>query len=190
MKKSLGAKTIACPTPLWCIGSYDKNNNPNIMTAAWAGICSSDPPAITVSIRKSRHTYQNILDNKAFTVCIPSEKYTKEADYFGIVSGKNVNKFEVSGLTPIKGDKVNAPYVEEFPMVIECKLLKTVEIGVHIQFIGEILDVKVDEQSLDENGSPDIKKLETILYSSPNKSYFGTGKEVGKAFNIGNEFKK
>lgn len=71
MKNSLGAETIACPSPVWCIGTYDRNKKPNIMTASWAGICSSNPPAVSVSLRKETCTYQSLIDSRAFTVNIP-----------------------------------------------------------------------------------------------------------------------
>ena len=96
---------------------------------------------------------------------IPSEKYVAEADYFGIASGKTEDKFKATGLTPVKSELVNAPYIKEFPLILECKLLHTFEIGLHTQFIGEIIDVKADEAVLAENGMPDIKKVNPILYA-------------------------
>jgi len=114
------------------------------MTAAWGGICCSEPPCVTVSLRKARYSYGNIVENKAYTINIPSEKYVSECDYFGMVSGKPKDKFSAARLTPIKSDLVKAPYIKEFPVILECKLLHTFEIGIHTQFIGEILDVKAD----------------------------------------------
>jgi flavin reductase (DIM6/NTAB) family NADH-FMN oxidoreductase RutF len=119
MKKSLGAKTILYPTPVVVVGTYDKQGRPNMVTLAWVGICSSKPPCIAISLRKARHTYSNILERKAFTVNIPSEKHIKETDYVGIVSGKNADKFSATKLTPIKSDLVDAPYVNEFPLALE-----------------------------------------------------------------------
>jgi len=88
MKKSIGAKTIVYPTPVFVIGTYDKAGKPNVMTAAWGGICCSRPPCVAVSLRKATYTYGNIMEHKAFTISIPSENYVREADYFGLVSGK------------------------------------------------------------------------------------------------------
>ena len=86
MKQSLGAKTILYPTPVVVVGTYDKHEKPNMMTAAWVGICCSKPPCIAVSLRKARYTYSNIVERRAFTVNVPSEKYIKETDYVGIAS--------------------------------------------------------------------------------------------------------
>jgi flavin reductase (DIM6/NTAB) family NADH-FMN oxidoreductase RutF len=181
----MGAKTMACPSPVWCIGSYDRNNKPNIMTAAWASICCSSPPAVSVSLRKATYTYQSLIDAKAFTVNIPSIRYLKEVDYIGTVSGKDTNKFKLTGLTPMDSDKVNAPYVNEFPLIIECELIHHHEIGLHTQFIGEIVDVMVDPTAISEAGTADMGKIQPFLFSAADRSYYGIGQLVGKAFEIG-----
>jgi len=84
MKISLGAKTLAYPTPVWVVGSYDREGKPNIMTVAWGGICCSQPPCITVSLRKATYSYGNIMERKAYTVSIPSVRDMREADFVGI----------------------------------------------------------------------------------------------------------
>jgi flavin reductase (DIM6/NTAB) family NADH-FMN oxidoreductase RutF len=190
MKRSVGAKMIVYPTPVFVVGTYDKDGKPNVMTAAWGGICCSKPPCVAVSLRKATYTYGNIMDQQAFTINIPSQEHVKEADYFGLVSGKNRDKFADTGLTPVKSDRVNAPYVKEFPMVLECKVLHTFEIGLHTQFVGEIIDVKVDESSAGENGIPDIEKVRPILFAPESLGYFGVGQYLGKAFSIGKQIKK
>lgn len=187
MKRSIGAKTLAFPTPTWVVGTYDMNGNPNAMTVAWAGICCSAPPCISVSLRKATYSYGGIIENKAFTVSIPSEDHVKEADYFGLASGRDEDKFKTTGLTPVRSELVDAPYVGEFPLVLECKLLHTLEIGLHTMFVGEIVDIKVEESVLDENGSPDIEKIRPVIYGTGNRSYYGIGSDLGKAFSIGKE---
>ncbi|MDP3297420.1 MAG: flavin reductase family protein [Thermodesulfovibrionia bacterium] len=190
MKKSIGAKTIIYPTPVLVVGTYDKAGKPNVMTAAWGGVCCSSPPCVAVSLRKATYSYGNIVERKAFTINIPSETYVKEIDYFGIVSGKNKDKFSATGLTPVKSDLVDAPYVKEFPFALECRLLHTIEIGLHTQFIGEIMDIKADESMLDENGSLDIEKIKPILFAPESKTYYRVGQYIGKAFSIGKEIGK
>jgi flavin reductase (DIM6/NTAB) family NADH-FMN oxidoreductase RutF len=185
MKKSLGAKTIIYPTPVLVVGTYDKSGKANVMTAAWAGICCSAPPCIGVSLRKATYTYGNIMKRKAFTISVPSEDQVKQADYFGMVSGRDVDKFSAAGLTPVKSELVDAPYVEEFPLVLECRLLNAVEIGLHTQFIGEIMDVKAEAEFLGDDGLPDIEKVRPIIFAPEGRSYHGVGKYLGKAFSIG-----
>ena len=111
----------------------------------------------------------------------------KEAYYFGIVYGRSKDKFAASGLTPVRSDLVDAPYIEEFPFSLECSLLQTVEIGIHIQFIGEIVDIKADEAMLDEKGVPAIEKVKPVLFAPEIQAYYGVGDFLGKAFSIGKE---
>lgn len=185
MKKSFGPKTLVFPTPVWVIGTYDKDSKPNIMTAAWGGICCSKPPCVTVSLRKATYSYGSIMERRAYTVNVPSEMYAKEADYAGIVSGKNTDKFAETGLTPVKSEFVEAPYVAEFPLILECKVIHVNEIGLHTQFVGEIMDVKADETILGEGGFPDISKAKPIVFGPEMRTYHGIGNYIGQAFSIG-----
>ncbi len=187
MKESIGAKTIIYPTPVLVIGTYDKAGKPNAMTAAWAGICCSVPPCVGVSLRKATYTYGNIMERKAFTVNVPSENYAKEADYFGIASGRDIDKLLKAGLTPVRSEIVDAPYIKEFPLTLECRLLQTVEIGLHTQFIGEIMDVKAEGDVLGENDLPDIEKVRPLLFTPESRKYYRIGEMLGKAFSIGKE---
>lgn len=187
MKKSIGAKTIIYPNPVLIVGSYDKDGNANVMTVAWGGIACSDPPCVSISLRKATYTYGNIIERKAFTISIPSEKYVKQADHFGIKSGRNEDKFAVTKLTPVKSGIVDAPYIKEFPLVLECKLLFTHDLGLHTQFIGEIMDVKVEDDVLNEAGKPDIEKIKPFLYDFTSHTYYGVGKILCKAFSTGKE---
>jgi flavin reductase (DIM6/NTAB) family NADH-FMN oxidoreductase RutF len=187
LKESLGAKAIACPSPVWCIGSYDKNDMPNVMTASWAGICCSSPPAVSVSIRKATYTYQSILDSKAFTVNIPSKDYAKEVDYIGIASGRDTDKFRMTGLTPVNSSKVHAPYVEQFPLILECTLIHHHEIGLHTQFVGEIVNVMADSDVISEDGKAAMEAIQPILFSATSRTYYEIGPFIGRAFTIGKD---
>jgi flavin reductase (DIM6/NTAB) family NADH-FMN oxidoreductase RutF len=189
MKKSLGAKLFAMPSPVWVVGTYGEDDTPNIMTAAWAGICCSTPPCVAVSLQKIRATYTNIQDRKAFTISIPSIKQAAEADFLGLVSGKTADKFTMANLTAVKGEFVNAPYVGEFPLILECKLLHTIEIGLHTQFIGEVLDMKVDESVLNEKDIPSMEKVLPFVYSASDRSYYHIGEQLGQAYSLGRKFK-
>jgi len=185
MKRSIGPKTIVYPAPVLILCTYDKNGKPNAMTAAWGGICCSSPPCVTVSLRKATYSYGSIVESKAYTLNIPSEKHVAEADYFGMATGDSEDKFKATGLTPVKSELVNAPYIKEFALVLECKLLHTFEIGLHTQFIGEIIDVKADDSVLNNEGIPDIEAVKPILYAPSMNKYYGVGKNIGDAFSIG-----
>jgi len=187
MKKSIGAKTIIYPTPVLVVGTYDPAGKPNVMTAAWGGICCSSPPCIAIALRRATYTYHNIVGQGAFTVNIPSEKHARYADYFGMVSGKDTDKFAVSGLTPVKSSVVNAPYIEEIPFALECKLIHQIEIGLHTLFVGEILDIKAEESVLDEKGMIDIEKVRPFFYAPEANAYYRMGEFLGEAFSIGRD---
>lgn len=187
MKKSLGAQTIAYPAPAFLVGTYGADGRANIMTAAWSGICCSKPPCIAVSLRKATYSYGNIVAREAFTINIPSEDYAREVDYTGLVSGRDEDKFAATGLTATPSEVVDAPCVEEFPLVLECRLLHTLEIGLHTQFVGEIVDVKAEESVLNEKGKPDVEKVRPIIFSPSVRRYHGLGRELGKAFSMGKD---
>ena len=177
-KKSLGVRSEVYPKPAFVIGSYDKAGKPNIMTAAWAGICNSDPLSIAVSMRPATYSHGNITESKAFTVNVPTSAMAKYVDYAGRLSGKDVDKFKETGLTPVKGEFVNAPYVKEFPIAIECELTTFHDLGSHRQFIGKVIDVKVDKAVLDADGRVDVNVLNPLIYGGG--QYFETGRMIAK----------
>jgi flavin reductase (DIM6/NTAB) family NADH-FMN oxidoreductase RutF len=183
MKRSIGPKTLAYPLPAYLIGSYDENRSPNVMTAAWGGVLCSDPPLLGFCARPTRMTYDGVLKHKAFTINFPSAKMAVQVDFAGLTSGRQVNKFALSGLTPIESPLVEAPYIEEAPVVTELKLFKYVELGTHTLFVGQIMDVRADISVINEDGSLDILKIDPIIYSGVD--YHRVGELLGKAFNIG-----
>lgn len=187
MKKSLGAKTLVEPTPTWIIGSYDADGKPNGMTAAWGGICCSAPPCVAVSLRKATYSYGSLIARRAFTISVPSQEQVKQADYFGLVSGREHDKFAVTGFTPVRSELVDAPYVAQCSLVLECRVVHVFELGLHTQFVGQILDVKADESVLGADGLPDILKIKPILFSPGNRGYYGVGESLAMAFAVGKE---
>ncbi len=187
MKKSVGAKTLLFPTPVLMVGTYDQTGKPNLMNAAWGGICCSKPPCVAVSLRKATYSHSCIVERKAFTAGIACEGRMAEADYVGIASGRDADKFAVARLTPVRSELVDAPYAEEFPVVLECRLLHVIEIGLHTQFIGEIMDVKADAAVFDDAGRLDIMKIQPLIYDTARRGYHGVGPRLGDAFSVGKE---
>ena len=185
MKISLGPKPLIYPAPVIVVGTYDKAGKANVMTASWAGICCSDPPCVAVSLRKATCSHGNILERKAFTLSIPPEAYVKETDYFGLVSGRTTDKFAGAKLTPVKSKVVDAPYVKEFPLILECNLAHVVELGLHTQFVGEVADAKAEESIIGDSGAIDIKKLKPLVFTPDTQEYFGIGEFVAKVFSAG-----
>lgn len=185
-KRSLGPHPLLYPEPVLLVGTYDKEGKPNVMTAAWGGICCSEPLSLMVGVRTNRWTHDPMLERRAFTVSIATEKIAKEADFVGIASGRRYDKFAMAGLTPVKAEKVDAPYVGECPVVLECVLSQSVDLGAHTMMIGEILDVKADEDCLDASGNhPDIAKVAPLIFDSGARAYFGVGRYIAPAFSVG-----
>jgi flavin reductase (DIM6/NTAB) family NADH-FMN oxidoreductase RutF len=190
-KRSLGAFPLLYPQPVLLVATYDADGKPNVMAAAWGGICSSDPLSLSVSIRPQRWTHDALLARKAFTVCIAPESMAAAADYVGIASGRRCDKFPIAGFTPVKAEKVDAPYIAECPVILECSLAQSLRLGSHTLMIGAILDVKANEDCLDPAGKfPDIFKVSPLIYDSGSKSYYSVGKVVAPAFSIGKQFLK
>jgi flavin reductase (DIM6/NTAB) family NADH-FMN oxidoreductase RutF len=120
------------------------------------------------------------MSRRAFTVSVPGENHWKEADYVGIASGRDTDKFEDTSLTPVRSEAVNAPYVGEFPLVLECTVKEVVELGLHTMFVGEVVDVKADEDAL-TGDRPDIQKIRPFLYGSGERGYHSVGPRIGDA---------
>jgi len=191
MRLSLPAQTILLPSPVLIIGTYGSDGRPNIMTAAWGGIASSKPPCVSVSLREATLTYHNIKQTEAFTVNIPSEKHFQEADFVGLASGRECDKFKETRLTPEKSKLVNAPIVKEFPYALECKLVRRVDLGTHTMFIGEIVGMVANSEALSPNQLPDIEKVRPMLWGSfGSMAYYGIGDRLGGAFSVGKELRR
>lgn len=187
MKTSLGAKTAALPLPAWVIAVYDDSGRATAMTASWTGVCCSKPPCIYFSARESRYTHNCVTARKAFTVNIPSLQQAAIVDYLGIVSGRKTDKLAAAGITAVPSDHVDAPSIQEFLLVMECKLVNTVELGSHTMFIGEIMDVKCDEDVLNANGSVDVEKLQPFIYSTVDSKYYAVTDVLGKGYELGKQ---
>jgi flavin reductase (DIM6/NTAB) family NADH-FMN oxidoreductase RutF len=189
VKTSLGARAAAYPTPVFIVGTYDSEGKPNVMAVAWGGICCSEPPCVAISVRKATYTYANLIEREAFTVSIPSVDHVQAADFFGIASGRDVDKLSEAGLTPTRSKLVDAPYVEEFPVVLECKIVHVTELGLHTQFVGQILDVKVEESCLNADGKPTVELIRPFSWAPIDNHYYAVGNKLGRGFTLGKAFK-
>jgi flavin reductase (DIM6/NTAB) family NADH-FMN oxidoreductase RutF len=183
--------TVLHPHPVLLVGTFGVDLKPNLMNAAWGGICCSEPPCVAVSLREATLTYHNILHSKAFTIGIPSRKHVEAADYVGIVSGRDRNKFQDTGLTAVKSEKVHAPIAAELPFSLECRLVQHHRLGLHTIFIGEIVGIQAHEDVLGSMGLPDIEKTQAILWGGlGNNHYFSVGEKLAQAFSVGNNIKR
>ncbi len=188
MKKSAGKLGLLFPNPVLVVGTYDQKGEPNAVTLAWGGIASSGPESVSIAVRPSRYTHEALLRTKAFTINLPSVEYAAEADYFGIVSGRDAHKFEVTGLTPVRGEFVDAPSIAEFPYCMECEVTNNLDLEEHTLFIGRVRDVKINDSLLDEMDRPLWGEAHILTFDSGRKQYRAPGEVVGDAFSIGRRF--
>ena len=184
MKKNLGVVQAVYPMPVLMVAAYDENGKVNVMNAAWGMICNSD--RIALFIDEDHKTTQNILKSKAFTVSLADRAHMAEADFFGIASGNKItDKFERTGFHAVKSSFVNAPVIEEFPVVMECELAEVVENDSFYCIVGKIVNTAAEEAVLSENGKVDPAKLKALIFDQFQHGYYVSGEQVGKAWNAG-----
>lgn len=176
-KVSWKAGTLLCPVPVVLVGSVDEKGRPNICTVAWAGTICSQPPMLSISLRPERYSYDLIRASGEFTVNIPSVDQIHATDYCGVVSGRDVDKFEETGLTAAPATAIKTPIVKECPVSLECKTTKTMNLGTHTLFIAEIKAVQVTEALLTPSGRLALEKAGLAAYAHGN--YFALGKKLG-----------
>jgi len=169
--------TALFPCPVVLVTCVDCTGEPNIITLAWAGTVCSEPPMVGVSIRPTRYSYQLIKDTKEFVVNIPSTELIQKTDYCGIVSGKDVDKFNETNFTQEKAGKLQVPMIQECPVNLECVLEETIPLGAHDLFLGEVVQVHIDEKVLDENGKIDFIKADPFVFNVG--EYWNLNKKIG-----------
>ncbi|MGE5473795.1 MAG: flavin reductase family protein [Ignavibacteriales bacterium] len=169
--------TILNPVPLVMVTCADNEGRPNIITLAWAGTINSEPPMLSISIRKERYSYNLIKENGEFVVNLVTKKLVKAADFCGVKSGKDMDKFMMTNLTSEKASKVNVPMIKESPINIECIVKNVLELGSHDIFIAEIVAVNVQDDLIDEKGKLWMNKADLVCYS--HGQYYGLDKSLG-----------
>lgn len=165
--------TALYPTPVVLVTCVDGSGRPNIITLAWAGVACSEPPHIGIAIRPGRYSHPIIEKTGQFVAAVPREEVLHAVDLCGSVSGRDVDKFERTGLTPKPATRVSPPLISECPVNMECVVRHKVTLGSHDLFIGEVLAVHIDRGLLDERGLIDFDKAKLIAYT--NGEYRGLG---------------
>ena len=164
-KQTWKPSTILNPVPAVMVTCADDEGKPNIITLAWVGTINSDPPMVSISVRKERYSYELIKSRGEFVVNLTTRKLAYATDLCGVKSGKDLNKFEAAGLTVEQASKVGVPMIKECPINIECVVKDRIELGSHDMFLGEVIAVNVDEALLDEKGKLCLEKADLICYS-------------------------
>ncbi len=169
--------TMLSPLPPALITSGSMNK-PNVMTAAWTGIICSDPVITYVSIRPSRYTHSLINQSKEFVINLPTWKIAEAVDTVGVKSGKDIDKFSLTGLTPEPSSKIKTPQIAECPVSMECRVLEIHPFGTHDMFLAEVIAVNVDDKYINENGALDLEKAGLLAYA--HGFYYTLGRQIGK----------
>ena len=179
MRQNLKPKAYIYPLPVLIVGTYDENGVPDAMNAAWGTVC--DTAQVAIALSAGHKTVKNLLKTQAFTVAIADAKNVVPADYVGLVSANDTpDKLTKTGWHITKSALINAPIIEELPLVLECKLI-SYDTETEI-CIGEVVNVSVDESILNEKGKIDVEKLNPLCYASEVRGYYTLGEKVGQAF--------
>lgn len=178
-KRLLEPSTYLFPAPCVVVSCADGGET-NLITLAWAGTLCSEPPQVGIGVRRSRHSHGLLTRGGDFVVNIPAEDQARAVDFCGVRSGSEVDKWDATGLTPASAEKVAAPLIAEFPVNLECVIRRTLELGSHDLFIGEIVAVQVDEAVLGTDGKIDDKLFKPLVYSFGGR-YRGLGSLAGAA---------
>ena len=151
---------------------------PNLITIAWTGSICSEPPMLSISVRPERYSYDIIQATGEFVVNVPSLRQAKATDWCGMVSGRNVDKFSKTGLTPAPAVKVQCPIVLECPLNIECRVNEALRLGSHTMFAAEVLAVQVTSSLLNSKGRLCLEKAGLLAFA--HGQYFALGRIIGR----------
>ena len=176
-KISINTGALLAPVPAVMVSCGDMEKS-NIITIAWTGILSSDPPRTYISVRPSRYSHAIIKETGEFVINLTNEALSKATDFAGIYTGAKVDKFKKCNLTKMESKVVSAPTIAEAPISLECRVFNVMESGTHDIFMADIVNVSCDEALLDENGRICYEKAKLITYS--HGEYFSLGKKVGR----------
>jgi len=169
--------TLLNPVPVVMVTCADAAGKPNIITVAWAGTVNSEPPMVSISVRKERYSYKLIKEKGQFAINLATQKLAFATDICGVKSGRDVDKFRLTGLTPAKASAIDVPIIAESPVALECVVKNVLELGSHDMFIAEVVAVQADESLLNEKGKLVLENAGLICYS--HGKYWTLGRELG-----------
>ena len=192
MKVNLKPRSMMYPSPAVVASAYDSEGKADACTLAFATMCSHKPPAVMIAINSTlkRKTLKSILERQEFCIGFPSAEHVTETDYLGIFSGYDTDKIDDVGFTHKKAEMVNAPIINEFKVSAECRVMHVAEVGSHTQITGEVVNIQVDEDVLNDRGRVDFEKLDPLAYDDVNYSYYMMGEKIASAFKVGLKYKK
>lgn len=165
------------PAVIVTVGATPEEWNP--ITIAWTGTVCSDPAMCYISVRKERHSYPLLAKNMEFTINLTTEEMAHATDWVGVRSGRDNDKWAATGLTPIPGEKVKSPSIEQSPLSIECRVKSITDLGSHSMFLADVINVRADSRWIDpETGRFCLEKSDPLVYLHGH--YYGLGNLIGK----------
>lgn len=177
-KESWKPGNMLYPVPAVMVSCKRPGEKSNIITVAWAGTVCSDPAMVSISVRPERYSHDIIEETGEFVINLVTEKLTKSCDWCGVKSGRDVDKLKEMKLNEYTSEFMDTPAIEESPVNIYCKVIKTERLGSHDMFIGEVKGVTVDDSYMDEKGRFALEKCGLTAYS--HGEYYSLGKKLGK----------
>lgn len=165
MKETWKAGNMLYPLPAVLITSKNKNGQEDVCTVAWTGTVCTNPPMVSISLRPSRLSYEYISESGAFVINLTNQSLTFAADYCGVVSGRDQDKFQMAHLTKVPAEQIDCPMIEESPVNIECRVREQKELGSHTMFLADVLAVHADRKYMDQNGKFEFDLTKPIVYS-------------------------
>ena len=179
MKKDWKPGTLLYPLPAVIVTVGKDESEYNMFTVSWTGTICSDPAMCYISVRPERYSYPILKRNMEFVINLTTEEMAYETDWVGVRSGKNYDKFKKMQLTPARASVVGAPYIEESPLCIECRVKEVIALGTHDMFIAEVVNILADEKFIDPvTGAFDMEKAKLLVYV--HGKYYGLGDLIGK----------
>ncbi len=165
------------PLPVVMVSMTDRQGRNNIITIAWTGTVCTNPPMVSISVRPERYSYPILQDTGEFVINLTTRKLVYAADYCGVKSGREVDKFSKLGLTPLRADRVMAPLIGESPVNIECRVVQTMPLGSHCMFLAKVEAVHAGEEYMDGKHKFHLEKAEPVVYS--HGAYYVCGEQMG-----------
>jgi len=148
------------PRPNVLVSCRNNKGENNALAVAYACNCSyHDPPMVMVGIVPNRYSYHMIKESGVFVVNLVPKEREDDYYYLGSHSGRNEDKLKKLKLNIKDGKKVNAPLLTDFPVNIECEVVDSIHPGSHEMFAGKVVQIHVDEKYVDENGNPQLNKI-------------------------------
>ena len=149
-----------------CVG---REGPPNIITLGMYMPISFDPPQVCIGVSPRRYSHGLIEETGEFVINVPSIGIERETHFCGVNSGRDVDKFKETGLTPVPSKKVRPPRIEECFGHLECRVVGAHVCGDHTLFVGEVLSASADEEVI-KGGALDVLRARPMVQK--NHVYF------------------